>query len=364
MLRVPETPVCLSDVEEAAMTTPTITDWIDRWENTQLVSTDLAEVLRSDAATAEPDLLIEDESTVDRVLSAARSGIGEALGYLGAAVTVGALSVLFDVRSWDDLALAVLMTVVALVTAVGVFLLTPATSAVTRRLAGVLGLTSVTATATTLTQVLPERCWNNCTLWQEHGWPAVVAVGTTVVAAVLYARHRHLLTHIGLGGGVAASAFAVGALAAGPRADWTTIESWQGILLFVVAVAWVVASERGILTPAWLGTLVAGGVSYAGLIMAANAWGMFLFATREQRMAALLVLGLGAAYTAAGVVTSRLRPTIVGAGGLLFGLPWTFTEVFGWSATQTAGLLLPVGIVLTVWAIVANRDGGNPVPLR
>lgn len=346
------------------MTAPTITSWIDRWEDTRLVSADLADRLRTDVARTGPELATEDESTVDRVLAAARSGIGEALGYLGAAVTVGALSVLFDVWSWDDIAVVVLMAVVAGVTAVGVFLLTPVTSAVTRRLAGVLGLASVIATATTLDQVVPERCWNDCTLWQAYGWPAVVALGTTAVAAVLYARHRHLLTHVGLGGGVAASAFAVGALAAGSGATWTTVESWQGMLLFVAAVAWVVASERGVFTPAWLGTLVAGGVSYAGLITAANAWGLFLFATREERMAALLVLALGAAYTVAGVLTSRLRPTIVGAGGLLFGVPWTFTEVFGWTPTQTAGLLLPVGIVLTVWAIAANRDVRAHAPLQ
>jgi hypothetical protein len=346
------------------MTAPTVTDWIDRWEETQLVPADLADRLRTDVAGTGPEVPTEDDSTVDRVLAAARSGIGEALGYLGAAVTVGALSVLFDVRSWNDIAVIVLMAVIAIVTAVGVFLLTPVASAVTRRLAGVLGLTSVIATATTLTQTVPERCWDNCTLWEAHGWPAVVALGTTAVAAVLYARHRHLLTHVGLGGGVAASAFAVGALAAGPGTEWTTVESWQGILLFVAAVTWVVASERGVFTPAWLGTLVAGGVSYAGLITAANAWGLFLFATHEQRMAALLVLALGAAYTVAGVVTSKLRPTIVGAGGLLVGVPWTFTEVLGWTPTQTAGLLLPVGIVLTAWAIAANRDGRAHTPLR
>jgi len=344
------------------VSTRTVTDWIDRWEGTQLVATDLAEVLRADVADVGE--AARDVATVDRVLTAARGGIGEVLGYLGAAVTVGALAVLLDVRSWDDIAVVALMIVVAVVTAVGVFLLTPAASAVTRRLAGVLGLTSVIATATTLTQVVPEPCWRNCTLWEEHGWPAVVAVGTTVVAAALYARHRHLLTHIGLGGGVVASCFAVGALSAGQGADWRVVESWQGALLLVAAVAWVVASERGVFTPAWLGTLVAGGVSYAALITATNAWGSFLFDTRERRLAALLVLGLGAAYTIAGVLTSRLRLTIVGAGGLLVGVPWTFTEVFGWTPTQTAGLLLPVGIVLTVWAIAANRGRTPHAPLH
>jgi hypothetical protein len=37
------------------MTAPTVTDWIDRWEETQLVPADLADRLRTDVAGTGPE---------------------------------------------------------------------------------------------------------------------------------------------------------------------------------------------------------------------------------------------------------------------------------------------------------------------
>lgn len=40
-------------------------------------------------------------------------------------------------------------------------------------------------------------------------------------------------------------------------------------------------------------------------------------------------------------------------------MPWTLTDVFGLTPTTTAGVLLPVGIALTAWAILAGRGAGS-----
>lgn len=344
------------------MTNP-VHQWINRWQAAGLLTPATADRLRADVDSAQQEAPEAGDdrvsSPVDRVLSVARGGVLEALGYLGAAVTLGALAVLLDVETWGDAALLGLMVVVAAVAGVGVFLLTPPASAATRRLAGVLGLTSVAATATALVQVFEADCVPACSAWEELGVPFVVSAVTSVVAGILYARHRHLLTHVGLGAAVAATAVTAGLGLAGSGAAGTAQDAWSGGLLFLASVAWVWASESGRLPPAWFGTLAGGGVSFAGLVLATSPWDAWLSGTNDDSVTILAALALASAYTVIGVIWSRLRPTIVGVVGLLVMVPWTFTDVFGWSGRQTAGLLLPVGLVLTIWAIVSGRVGNQ-----
>lgn len=346
------------------MTRSPVHQWIDRWESHGLLTPPVARALRDDVEAA-PDELptspTDDRSAVERALAVARGGILEALGYLGAAVTLGAFGVLLDLPSWPDVALVALTVVVALVAGGGVFAVTPAGSAAGRRLGGVLGFTSVAATTTALVQLLDSDCVGEaCSGWQEVGVPVVIAAVATAVAFVLYRRHVHLLTHAALGASTAGLAVSVGLLVAGPGAEYTTSDAWSGGFLLAACLGWVWASEADRLHPAWLGTLAAGGVSYSAAFMMTSPWVDWLFGTGEHDHAVLVVLALATAYTVAGAATSRLRPTIVGAAGLAVSVPWTLTEVLGLTPTTTAGVLLPVGIVLTGWAIVAGRREGTP----
>lgn len=319
--------------------------WIDRWERTGLVDLDLAQRLHDDATRAGAAPRVE-EDAVDRVLAAARGGVVEALGYVGAALTVGAVVVLLDLADWSDPALAGTLLVAAAVAAVGTFLLTPSDTAATRRLAGVLGAVAVVAIAASASQAFgPEP---GQALSDTPGRELVVALPALAVALLVYARHRHLLTHAALGGSAAATCVALGDLLAGRSASFESRQAVIGTLLLVVAVAWVVLSEQGVLEPAWLGTPVAGAVAYAGAAMATSSSG-------RDEATVLVTLGLAVAATAVGVATSRLRVTIVGTAGLLVTVPMTFVEVLGWSGTATAGLLLPIGIAVTVWAVLASR---------
>lgn len=320
--------------------------WIDRWERTGLVDADTASLLHDDAtrAGAVPDVT---DDAVDRVLSAARGGVVEALGYVGAALTVGAIAVLLDVAGWADLLLAGLLVVVAGGALAAMVWLTPPASAVTRRLAAVLGVVAVAATATAAAvgfgpepgQAMPDR----------PGRELLVAVPALAVATVAYLRHRHLLTHAALGAAAVATSIGLGDLLVQDPDAWARREAVAGAIVLVVAVAWVWASEAGRLEPAWLGTPAGGLAAYVSVAVALSSVGS------DGTGSVLGLLGLAAAATVVGVAASRLRVTIVGALGLLVAVPMTFVQVLGWSGAATAAVLLPVGVAVTAWAVVANR---------
>lgn len=323
--------------------------WIDRWERTGLLDAATAQQLHDDATRAGATPGVEPEGGVEAVLVVARSGVAEALGYVGAVLTLGAMAVLFDVGSWSEPLLGGVLLAAAAVGVAGTFALTPHGSAATRRLAGVLGAVAVAAFATAAWQWLaPDPA---PVLPDDSGRELLVALATLGVAIVVYLRHHHLLTHAALGASAAATCVALADLLVGADAGFDVQDAVTGGLLLVVAVGWVVASEGGWLEPAWFGTPVAGGVAYAGAAMATS-WSVWSGSDDVAVLATLLLAGVA---TAIGVATSRLRVTIVGTAGLLVTVPMTFTEVFGWSGTATAGLLLPVGIALTAWAVLSNR---------
>lgn len=336
------------------MTDASVHEWIDRWQDRGLLSPEVARRLHDDVdAGAAPSH--DERSAVERALAAARGGVLEALGYLGTAVTLGAFAVLFDLPSWSDATLLGLTVLVAVVTAAGLFRLTPPVAPAGRRLGGVLGLTSVVATALALVQAFEPACGQACTYWHESVLPALLSAATTGVAAVLYRRHVHLLTHAALAVSTAVLAATVGLVLAGPAASTEAEDAWIGALLLATSLAWVWACETDRLRPAWLGTLAAGGLSYAAVFMITSPWVTWVFGTRHDDLAVLAVLALASAHTVVGAVTARLRPTIVGAAGLAVSVPWTLTDVVGLDATTTAGVLLPVGIALTAWAVLAGR---------
>lgn len=165
----------------------------------------------------------------------------------------------------------------------------------------------------------------------------------------VYRRHPHLLTHAAMGAAAVGTCVALGRLVVGSGAAFETEQAVVGPLLLVVAVGWVVASETGRLTPAWLGTPAAGAVAYA-----ASAMSLTWVGGGDAELLAVLAAAVVASVL--GAVLGRLRVLVVGVVGLAITVPMTFTEVFGWSATATAGLLLPVGVAITIWAIWAGRS--------
>ena len=321
--------------------------WIDRWQRTGLVDDATAQRLHDDATRAGAAPPVEPEGGVEAVLEAARGGVVEALGYVGAALTVGAVVVLFDVPGWTDPVLAAVLLVASAVAVAGTLALTPATSPPTSRLAGVLGAVAVASIAGAAWQLVAPAADRAV---DTPGRALVVALPALAVGFVVYARHRHLLTHAALGVAVAATCVGVADLLVG-RSTGDAQPVVTGALLLAAAIAWIVACETDRLPPAWFGTPAAGAVAYAGAALAMS-WSTASGTTDGPILAALL---LAAAGTLVGTTTSRVRVTIVGAAGLLVTVPMAFTEVLGWSGTATAGLLLPVGVAVTAWAVLAGR---------
>ena len=333
--------------------------WVDRWRDANLLDEATAATLHADIAaeeaagahtpaapgTAQPDAL-------DRMLDTARSLVVEALGYLGAVLTVGTLLVLTDVGSWSDTALLVQLALGAAMSAWGTLALTPATAGPASRLAGVLGAAAVGLTAGALWVLFEPSCHElgTCSRVEQDVLPLAVSLPTLAVAVALYLRHRHLLTHVAMGSATVAAIATLSYAIVDPSGfDEPPL---LGALLLVVSLGWVAGSERGTLVPAWLGTFAAGGASFAGLsILTDTAW-----FDHSDSVAIVAALVLAAGYAIAGTVLARVRLTIIGAIGLLFSVPMLFTEVFGLSGRTTAGILLPIGIVLTVWAVVAGRN--------
>lgn len=336
--------------EEGHVPARDVHHWIDRWERSGLVDTPTAQALHDDAtrAGATPGLEAEPD-TMDRVLQAARSGVVEALGYVGAALTIGAVVVLLDVPTWPGPALVALLIAAAAVSGAAMWRLTPPRDDAGRRLAGVLGVAAVAATAGAIGVAL-DAVVTDAT---RPGWESAVAVPALLVAVVVYRRHPHLLTHAAMGAAAASSCVTVGQLLVGGGAAFETEQSVMGALLLVVAVGWMAASEAGLLTPAWLGTPGAGAAVFAGAAMSVTWVG-------GDDAELLAVLAAAAIASGIGAVAGRLRVLVVGVAGLAVTVPMTFTEVLGWSATATAGLLLPVGVVITVWAVWAGRSPTSP----
>lgn len=324
-------------------------DWIARWEHNGLIDDDTAHRLRDDATRAGTAPQIDGPDAVERVIAAARGGVTEALGYVGAALSLGAIVVLFDVASWSDPLLALMLAAAAVAAASATYLLTPPASPAGRRLAGVLGALATVATAAATAYVVGGEDRGI----ERAPWRLLAMTAPAlVVATVMYRRHRHLLTHAALGGAAVAATVGLGELLAGRDAPFDAQDAVVGTLLLVLAIAWTWASETGRLDSPWLGTLGAGGVAYAAMAMATS-WSPL--SGSDGDLPILASLALAAAATAVGVATSTLRVTIVGAAGLLVTVPMTFVEVLGWSGTETAGLLLPIGVAVTAWAVVAGR---------
>lgn len=337
---------------ETSMPPRDVHDWIDRWRHTGLIDDDTAHRLRDDATRAGTGPRIDGPDTVDRVLAAARGGVTESLGYVGAALTLGAIVVLFDVASWSDPLLALVLAAAAVAAGAGTYLLAPPASAAGSRLAGVLGAVAVAATAAATAYAVGDDAAG---VERDRWHLLVLAVPALLVATVLYRRHRHLLTHAALGGTAVAATIGLGELLVGREAAFDAQDAVVGSLLLVLAIAWTWACETGRLDSPWLGTLGAGGVAYAATAMATS-WSPL--SGSDGDLPILASLALAAVATTVGVATSRLRVTIVGAAGLLVTVPTTFVQVFGWSGPATAGLLLPIGVAVTAWAVVAGRRDG------
>lgn len=347
------------------MTTPTTHDWIARWQGLGYLDLEVADLLHRDVAANAPAVATgvptsgvptsgvsasgvsvsgSGDDLGARMLAAAATGLKEAMGYVGAAVTVGTLFILSNVDTWPTAALVGLFSILAVLGAAGLVLLTPAAHGPRSRLAGVSGTMSVIG----LTGAIIV------TFGGSDGSPFLLTLPIVALSAALYWRHRQVLLHLTTG----ASLFTMIMTTSDFGSSGSLSMAATGVFLLVVALGWIAACELGVIGQPWVGTTIAAGAAYGAVVLITE---LDLFGDWGATIVACL--GLAVAFTLVGALTDRLRLTIAGSLGLVIGVPVFCTEVLGLSGTTTAALLLPVGITLlgaTLWTTLRDREPTAP----
>ncbi len=313
---------------------------ISHWERAGLLDPGQAARLRADLPPPEP----EEHDGLD--FSAAVSAGLEALGYLGAALVIGALVFLFDVASWSETTIAALLAVVAVGCGAVVARRTPAPPGPESRLVTALGSAGLFALVGCLALLVDGPCSGRdaCDTVLSRARVLVIAVPGAVAAAWLYLREQNAVTHLWAGVGVFAVAFSLAETIAGGGSS-RSVEVLASAVLLPASLVWTWASETERLRPAWIGTIGSAGVLLSSSINLVD-WSFF----NDNHLAGVVSLMIGMAYAAAGTLLDRWRLTTIGALILLWSVPWTLTEVLGLSTTVTALVMLPVGIGLLAFA--------------
>jgi hypothetical protein len=269
--------------------------------------------------------------------------VAEALGYLGAALTVGATIALIgpNWNSMSHVARMVPFAVAAVASFSAGYLLRDATDPALARLASVLWTLTVGAVAATLAVALFDREVGDAGLEIF-----VLGVVTALVARILHVVRPSVPLVFALYAATLTTAIGAGRWAVDGGATWLEpFPTTVAVIVLVVSALWVVAGTTGTLVPATaaiaLGTV---GAAYAPIM---------LFGELEG-----LAFGLGIAVAIAllvGSVTMR-NPAMLVVGVLaLFGY---LVGAIVRYLSDTAGLpiaLLLSGVTLVVLAILAAR---------
>ncbi|HET8560754.1 MAG TPA: DUF2157 domain-containing protein [Marmoricola sp.] len=264
----------------------------------------------------------------------------EALGYLGGVVVVVGCGLLASLY-WSDLSDTVQ---VALLAAVAVLLL-GAGFAVPQRLGGlavrlrsVMWAGTVAATVATLA-VYTDQFWSRAA--QEHQG-LLVSGGAAVLAVALWAGHRVILQQVVM--------MVLAAVTAGiVIADFGSEESWPGTGVWAVGLVWLALGWAGMLRPDRLARALGAATMVVGAMI-----------TLGTDAGTVLMLLTAAGVVALAVLARDLALLVVGALGLLRGIPAAVDHWFPNSLVAALALLVVgAGLVgLAVW--IARR----PSPTR
>lgn len=327
-----------------------------RWVAAGLVEPDQAEAItrfeaRRDPSTSLPHTASADGRAPDGPPSrhpAGRPGTAhgsqvagaEAVGYVGAALVLGALGRIVaevwpELLAWGRLTLAALVAVLAFATAAAL-VATP--RAALQRLVSVALTVGVIATAWLGGLVASELLG-----WREAP-VAVAASGAAFAAAVpIYVWRRRALAQATALATTVALALSLVFL---PRLEVTT--SWVGLLLWGLGLAWLLAGRGGWLTPARLAGVLGGLLALLGAQVGSFGDARLLWLS--------LAIATAAALVGAAVYGDTLSDLVVGALGLFVLMPQLVFELFGDAIGAPAALLI-VGLLLLLLAVGLGRAG-------
>lgn len=267
-----------------------------------------------------------------------RTSLAEAIGYVGAALALGAIALLLG-ELWSDLLVGGRLALVGVLT-VAVFgaglALRGAERGAMRRLTSVLFAATVAGVGWFAGVVANDLL--------DLGWAEIgVSVGGSmlVVAAVLYLwRGGALLQLATLGSALVTAGFALS------LSDLQPDPVWYGIVFATIGLAWFVLASGGWLSPRGLGEVTGALAALLGVQVAA-------FDAAAVPALAIGVLGAGGLVWLS-VHHDRLHYLVVGAIALFVLTPRLVFELFG-DAIGAPATLLIVGLLLVLLAVGLGR---------
>ena len=267
-----------------------------------------------------------------------RGAAAEAVGYVGAALAVGALALLLS-DLWQQLVVGGRLALVGLLTALvgsGGLVLHRSDRDPMQRLAGVLLATTVIGAGWLALLV-------GLDVTDLEGEDAALLVGgvAALVALPLYVLRRRAMAQLAL---YVPVLVIIGALLAQPSLDVAPV--WIGLVFWGFGAAWLLLGLGGWLRPATVAEML--GATAA--LLAAQ------FASFDDARAWLLWLGLATALALVGlgVAADRLHDLALGAVGLFVFVPQLVFELFG-DAIGAPATLLVVGLLLVLLAVGLGR---------
>jgi hypothetical protein len=305
---------------------PAVPELVGRWVAAGIITEEQAERIRADLATLPPQQ------------SRGASLVAEALGYLGGVIVLVGLSFVIS-WFWEDLSaqarVGVAGAIAVALVAAGAFV--PGRAGATARLRGVLWLGGLVATFACLGLAADDLIG-----WDDERIVLTAGAGTSVLAAVLWAFHRHLLQQLGLISALTITAWAGTTLA-------TDSYMWSSLAVWGVGVVWFVLSLPAIVPQRSGGVLGAIGAVLGGLMMIG-----------EENWGPLFALGTVIALVITAVMRRELGVLGVGSVGTLIALPFAVEEYFP-GELQAALSLVVAGLALVATGVyVARRRRGTP----
>lgn len=268
----------------------------------------------------------------------ARTTAAEAIGYVGAALVLGAVALLVG-EYWDGLtdggrlALAALLTVVLAGAAAA---LRGATSAAISRLVSVL-LVGAVAGVSWCASIVTGGLLG----WRSDDVALAVGVVATAAAVPAHLARRQASTQLAL---LVAVLTLLSALLMRPALDLEIF--WYALPYAAVGAVWLLLGDGGYLRPRVLASVTGGTVTLVALQSASFG---------DIRVQALMLgLVVAAGLVAAAVASGGLHHLAVGAVGLFVLVPQLVFELFGDAIGAPATLLL-VGVLLVLLAVGLGR---------
>lgn len=268
---------------------------------------------------------------------ARRPVAAEAVGYVGAALAIGAVVLLFA-EVWADLLVGGRLALVGLLTVLlfgGGIALRGVGRPPIRRLVSVL-LAGAVAGSGWLGGIVAADVLG----WSEADVALAVGITTVAVSLPVYLLRRRALSQLVL---LASASILVGALFARPALEPDVL--WIGLTFWAVGIAWAMLGLGGWLEPPRVATVV-------GHVLALLA---VQFTSFDDRLV-LLVVGVATAAAIVGVavVADEAAQLAVGAVGLFVLVPQLAFELFG-DAIGAPATLLVVGLLLVLLAVGLGR---------